>query len=186
MVQSQDCRQRHAYASCGNVGRRVRGRAAGPERFPVYIPVIGGFQNGQVRFVNRMPAYGRRRPGGRRHRFRPGLAGLAVVAERERQGRLHAELKEINYILENAIIIDDESSTNNLGKHITVIYEDDNTSFDFQLIGTAIESDPLNGKISIESPLGRAVLEANVGSRVLVKPEQGKEFTVVVTHIGKK
>ena len=106
--------------------------------------------------------------------------------ERERQGRLHAELKEINYILENAIIIDDESSTNNLGKHITVIYEDDNTSFDFQLIGTAIESDPLNGKISIESPLGRAVLEANVGSRVLVKPEQGKEFTVVVTHIGKK
>lgn len=106
--------------------------------------------------------------------------------ERERQGRLQGELKEINYILENAIIIDGENSVNNLGKHITVIYEDDNTSFDFQLIGTAIESDPLNGKISIESPLGRAVLEANVGSRVLVKPEQGKEFTVVVTHIGSK
>lgn len=106
--------------------------------------------------------------------------------ERERQGRLQGELKEINYILENAIIIDGENSVNNLGKHITVIYEDDNTSFDFQLIGAAIESDPLNGKISIESPLGRAVLEANVGSRVLVKPEQGKEFTVVVTHIGSK
>ena len=106
--------------------------------------------------------------------------------ERERQGRLYGELKEINFILENAIIIDDEVSTTNLGKYITVIYEDDNTSYDFQLIGTAIESDPLNGKISIESPLGRAVLEANKGTSVLVKPEQGKEFTVKVVDIRDK
>ena len=105
--------------------------------------------------------------------------------ERERQGRLHAELREINAILENAVIIDDEVTSNNLGKHITIIYEDDNSEYDFQLIGTAIETDPLNGKISIESPLGRAVLEANEGSHVIVKPEIGKEFSVYIKKIKK-
>ena len=105
--------------------------------------------------------------------------------ERDRQARIDARIKELESIINNAIIIDDEVLSNNLGKYITIIYEDDNSSFEFQLIGASIESDPLMGKVSIESPLGRAVLEANIGSHVLVKPEQGKEFTVIVTNIRK-
>ncbi|MBO4667142.1 MAG: transcription elongation factor GreA [Bacilli bacterium] len=106
--------------------------------------------------------------------------------ERDRQGRINGRILEIKAILENMVIIDDEVFSNNLGKYVTIIYEEDGFVYEFQLIGASIESDPFVGKVSIESPLGRAVLEANVGDHIVVKPEKGNDFSIVVTKIETK
>ena len=103
-----------------------------------------------------------------------------------RHEQMSNRIAQINAILENAIIIEDEVFSNNLGKYITVIYEEDGFVCEFQLIGASIEADPVGGKVSIESPIGRAVLEANVGDHISVKPEKGSEFSIVVTKIESK
>ena len=48
---------------------------------------------------------------------------------------------------------------------------------------SSLEADPFNGKISKESPLGRAVKEAQEGDLVTVKTESGAEFKVKVVKI---
>jgi transcription elongation factor GreA len=103
-------------------------------------------------------------------------------AARDEQARIEARIKELENIIKNSIIIDDnKSSLSNLGKKITLEF-DDGTSDDFVLVGS-LEADPLLGKISNESPLGSAILHRKVGDKVLVKPDNGEEFLVVVKKI---
>ena len=103
-------------------------------------------------------------------------------AARDEQARIEARIKELENIIKNSIIIDDnKSSLSNLGKKITLEF-DDGTSDDFGR-GGSLEADTLLGKISNESPLGSAILHRKVGDKVLVKPDNGEEFLVVVKKI---
>ena len=43
-----------------------------------------------------------------------------------------------------------------------VVYEDDNETEEFLLVSSSLEADPMQGKISKESPLGKAVFAANI------------------------
>jgi transcription elongation factor GreA len=67
------------------------------------------------------------------------------------------------------------------GKTVVLEFEDKSTS-EFTLVGS-LESDPLNGKISNESPLGQAIINHKQGDRVLVKTETGNEFYVTIRKI---
>ncbi|MGD9604618.1 MAG: transcription elongation factor GreA [Bacilli bacterium] len=103
-------------------------------------------------------------------------------AARDEQARLEARIKELESIIKNAIIIDDiKTATSNLGKKIVVEFED-KTVYDFTLVGS-LEADPLQEKISNESPLGMAIINHKVGDRVLVKTETGNEFYVIIKKI---
>ena len=103
-------------------------------------------------------------------------------AAREEQARLEARIKELENIIKNAIIIDEiKTSTSNLGKVIQLEF-DDNTTDEFTLVGS-LEADPLEGKISNESPLGAAIINHKVGDKVLVKTETGHEFHVIIKKI---
>jgi len=104
-------------------------------------------------------------------------------AARDEQARIENEIKELEEIIKSAEIIEDYSSTNNVGKTITVKYLDDNEEESFSLVSSSLESDPFNGKISKESPLGRAVLEAKEGDEKTVKTETGNEFKIAVISI---
>ena len=81
------------------------------------------------------------------------------------------------------LVIEDEVHASNIGKMITVVYEDDESTEEFLLVSSSLEADPMQGKISKESPLGKAVLEANIGSKVIVKPESGDDFVVLIKNI---
>lgn len=103
-------------------------------------------------------------------------------AARDEQARIEARIKELENIIKNSIIIDDnKGSTSNLGKKITLEFDDGSTD-EFILVGS-LEADPLSGKISNESPLGAAILHRKVGDRVLVKPDNGEEFVVIIKKI---
>ena len=98
-------------------------------------------------------------------------------AAREEQARIESRIKEVENIIKNAKIID--SGTNNLGKTLTVFFEDENYEDSYTIVGT-LESDPLKGKISNESPLGAALLKAKEGQRLLIKTETDQYFVKVL------
>ncbi len=104
---------------------------------------------------------------------------------RDRQARIDARIKELEALVYNSVILEDEVYSNNLGKIITIIYTEDGETEEFKLIDSSAEADPLSGKVSTKSPLGREVLNANIGEERVVKPEVGKEFTIVITNIRK-
>lgn len=105
-------------------------------------------------------------------------------AARDAQARIAAEIKEVEDKINNAVIITSGES-DNLGKHITVRFLDENEEETYLLVGT-IEADPLANKISNLSPLGKAIINAKEGSTVRVKTEDGEQFDVLIVKISKK
>src|SRR5512141_2678635 len=93
---------------------------------------------------------------------------------KEDQGFLEGRIQEIEAILRNAVII--EKSTNSdivsVGSHVTI----QESGFDpetYHVVG-AKEADPRNGRISNESPIGRAIMDHKVGDTVQVETPGGK------------
>jgi transcription elongation factor GreA len=107
-------------------------------------------------------------------------------AARDQQAKIAARIKELELIIKNAVIISEDSG-NNLGKTIKIRFldnvEDDEEEVEtYQIVGS-LQADPLNGLISNESPLGKAVLDKKVGDKVYVKTESLKEFWVEILDI---
>lgn len=101
-------------------------------------------------------------------------------AARDEQARIKARVEEIESIIKNHELINGDLSTN-LGKKITVYFEDTEEEEEYTLVGS-LESNPLEGKISNESPLGSSILKAKVGQKILIKTESD-EFTIVIKKI---
>ena len=102
-------------------------------------------------------------------------------AARDNQARIAAAIKETEQALKQAVIITGEEG-NNLGKYIDVNFLDEGVTETYQIVGT-IEADPLQQKISDESPLGKAIIHSKVGDIVLVKTEDGEQFEVRIERI---
>lgn len=83
---------------------------------------------------------------------------------RQEQEKLEARISEVEYILQNVEVITKpkEGGAVQLGSSVTLKNGSTKT---FQVVGT-VEADPLEGKISDESPLGKAVLGKKVGDEV--------------------
>src|SRR5690554_3489311 len=82
-------------------------------------------------------------------------------AARDEQARIENRIKELENILKTAIIIDGNTKSN-LGKTLYIEFEDprqQSRSGEYKLVGS-LEADPLKRKISNESPLGKALLNA--------------------------
>ncbi len=105
-------------------------------------------------------------------------------AAREAQARTEARIKEIENILENAKIIKVTSSDDkvNIGKTVKINFVERKKEATYKLVGT-IEANPTLNMISIESPVGKAIIGLSVGERVLVRLENGKMFHVEVLEI---
>ncbi len=101
------------------------------------------------------------------------LGDLSENAEyqsaREEQERLEARISELEQILRNAKIIKKPktSSEVKLGNSVK-LKSAGGKSLQFQVVGT-IEADPLSGKISDESPIGKLLMGKKVGDKVLIK-----------------
>ena len=68
---------------------------------------------------------------------------------------------------------------------VNITYVDLGKTFDFAIVGT-IEADPINGKVSSESPLGKALIGAKKGDTVTVVSESGKESRVLINSVSSK
>ena len=93
--------------------------------------------------------------------------------------QLENELKSAKIIDENAL----DSSTVSVGSTVTMKNASNGMVFKYQIVGSA-ETDPLNGKISNESPIGKAVLGRKKGDTVEVSTPGGA-MQLVIESIGK-
>lgn len=92
---------------------------------------------------------------------------------KEDQAFLEGRIQEIEYLLRNAVTIDNQASTDTvgLGNHVT-IQEGDLPPERYHLVG-ANEADPRQGRISNESPIGRALVDHRVGDVVEAETPAG-------------
>lgn len=115
------------------------------------------------------------------------LGDLAENAEyqsaRQEQERNEKRITEIEHILKNTKIINTPKSDDKVALGSSVKLSSKNgKSKEFQVVGT-VEADPLNGKISDESPIGKALLGKKVGEEIEIKTPA--ETTVYkITDIG--
>lgn len=88
---------------------------------------------------------------------------------RQEQERVESRIAEIENILQNVEIIKKPKGDSKVQLGSTVKLQDgSNKSKEFQVVGT-VEADPLNGKISDESPIGQALLGKKEGEEVEIK-----------------
>ena len=85
---------------------------------------------------------------------------------KEDQGFLEGRIQELEYLLSNAIIIEENNNKDvvSLGSRVT-IQEEDYPEETYHLVGPA-EADPSKGMISNESPIGSALMEHKLGDTV--------------------
>ena len=90
-------------------------------------------------------------------------------AARTKQAEIEGRIKEIENILSNVKIISEKSKSKGvvLGSTVTIKDLSDNSVESYTIVGT-VEANPLKGLISNVSPLGRAVIDKNVGDVVSV------------------
>jgi len=83
---------------------------------------------------------------------------------KEDQAFLEGRIQELEYILHNAIIVENDSKrhdTVQVGVRVT-IQEEDFSPETYYMVG-AKEADPQNGRISNESPIGKSLMGKRVG-----------------------
>lgn len=91
---------------------------------------------------------------------------------RDAQAFNEARILELEEMLKNIEVVENNANNGiiNIGSIITVKSKDKTQNF--ELVG-AKEAKPLEGKISIESPLGQAFLDHQVNDDVVVKAPKG-------------
>ena len=92
------------------------------------------------------------------------------------QGKLYSRMAEVENILQNCVVIeeayDENSNTVRLGSRITVLDKEYNEEEVYQVVGSQ-EADPMNGRISEDSPFGKALLGKSIGEEVVVEAPVG-------------
>jgi transcription elongation factor GreA len=110
------------------------------------------------------------------------LGDLAENAEyqsaRAEQDRNEGRIGEIEHILQSVEVIKAPKSDGKVVLGSTVTLKGNGTTKQFQVVGT-VEADPLNGKISDESPIGKALLGKKLGEDVEIKtPAETCTYTI--------
>lgn len=84
---------------------------------------------------------------------------------RQEQEKVEGRISEIEHILQNVEIITKPKVDGKVRLGSLVKLRNDGMTKEFQVVGT-VEADPLNGKISDESPIGQALMGRKVGDEV--------------------
>lgn len=84
------------------------------------------------------------------------------------QGKLYSRIAEIEDVLAHAVIIDEtdrKDDTVDAGCRVSLTDEKSGKVFEYQIVGSQ-EANPMKGRISDESPLGKALIGARTGEIV--------------------
>ena len=105
-------------------------------------------------------------------------------AAREEQRSNEGKIAEIEYKLKNADILQEDTDTSyvHLGSVVTV-YDEDMDEEQTYTITSVTEVDVMANKISVDSPVGAALLRKKVGEKVTVKCPDGSEYVLKILSI---
>jgi transcription elongation factor GreA len=98
------------------------------------------------------------------------------------QAFVEGRIAELEHKIKSAVIIDEERSSDHVSIGATVEVESEDGPISFTIVGST-EARPADGRISNESPVGRALLGKQVGEKVVVKVPAG-DVVYTIKSIG--
>ncbi|MCI8836301.1 MAG: transcription elongation factor GreA [Ruminococcus sp.] len=105
-------------------------------------------------------------------------------AAKKDKNQNESRIRYLERMLKNAVIVEDRSREDEIGINNTVeVYMEEEDETEVYRLVTSIRGSSLQGRISIESPLGKALLGHKVGDRVHVKVNDAYGYDVVVRRI---
>lgn len=109
-----------------------------------------------------------------------GFGDLSENAEydeaRTEQAKVEARIQELENLIENAEIIDEtnmDSRTISLGSVVRLLNTDTNDEITYSIVGSN-QADPIERKISDQSPIGRALMGRKAGDSITVVAPSGE------------
>ena len=110
------------------------------------------------------------------------LDNAELEAAKNEQAFLEGSIKELEILLATARVVDDsevDRETIQVGNRVTIQEEGFSEQEEYEIVGVA-EADPGIGKISNESPMGKALLGKRVGDRVQIDAPAGTYYVKVL------
>ena len=102
-------------------------------------------------------------------------------AAKKEKNRNESRIRYLERMLKTAVIVEDESKEDEIGLNNTVeVYCEDDEEVETYRIVTSVRGSSLNGLVSIESPLGKALLGHKEGDRVFIKVNDDFGYYVIV------
>ena len=107
-------------------------------------------------------------------------------AAKQELRRCDSRLRYLRKMIETAKVIKPDTAADRVGLFDTVdVYFEDDDETERLRIMTTLREDALNGIISKESPLGKAIMGHKVGDRVLVRVNDTVSYYVVIKSLEK-
>ena len=105
-------------------------------------------------------------------------------AAKKAKNKNESRIRYLERMIKTAHIIEDTTADDEVGMNnqVTVVFEEDGSTETYKIV-TTIRGDSLNNLISIESPLGKALLRHKEGDRVEVKVNDGYSYFVTIQKI---
>lgn len=105
-------------------------------------------------------------------------------AAKKDKNKNEIRIRYLERMLKTAEIVSEDSKADEAGMNnvIEVYFEDDDETETYKLV-TSIRGNSLDNKISIESPLGKAILGHREGDRVWVKINERAGYYIVIKKI---
>lgn len=100
----------------------------------------------------------------------------------DEQEALERRIKEIEFTLEHASIIEESANKDlvHVGSTVTLQYDGEDDTEEYRIVGSQ-EADPFENKISNESPIARAIMDKKVGDKVNVESPNGTYQVKIVS-----
>lgn len=105
-------------------------------------------------------------------------------AAKKEKNRNESRIRYLERMLKTAEIVEDTSRDDEVGLNKTVeLYCEDDDEVETYRLVTSVRGSSLNGLVSIESPIGKAILGKKEGDRVYVKVNENYGYYVVIRRI---
>ncbi|SHI76784.1 GreA/GreB family elongation factor [Parasporobacterium paucivorans] len=107
-------------------------------------------------------------------------------AAKQYKNQNESRIRYLEKMIRTAIIISEDSVSDEVGLNnlVTVFVPEDNEEIIFKIV-TTVRSNSTQGLISIDSPMGKALLHHKVGDNVLVRISENYEYEVIIRNIEK-
>ena len=105
-------------------------------------------------------------------------------AAKKEKNRNESRIRYLERMLKTAVLVDDSSKEDEVGINNTVelYFEEDDEVETYRLV-TSVRGSSINGLISIESPIGKAILGHKVNDKVFVNVNDDFGYYVVIRKI---
>lgn len=107
-------------------------------------------------------------------------------AAKKEKNRNESRIRYLQKLLRDAVVISEESAEDEVGLNNKVVlyFEEDDEEETYKLV-TSIRGNSLKNYVSVESPLGKAILGHKVGDTVTVKINESVSYDVEIRAIDK-